>query len=87
MINTDQRTFLVSFQYKTSNKKFIFQTAKELKEILEKHDNGGIETIKEFCPKTNTFKVLKRQSLLDNFSFQTEEHLYFKKHYYFKKCV
>jgi len=83
--NTDLRTFLISFQHRSTCKNFIFQSGEELLEILKNQDKTGIETLKEFDPNKASFKRISKKDFLNNFSWQTETSEYLKNHYYFKK--
>lgn len=82
--NTDLRTFLISFQYRSTCKNFIFQSGEELLEILKTQDKTGIETIKEFDPNKGSFKRISKKDFLQNFSWETETSEYLKTHYFFK---
>lgn len=82
MYNTDKRTFLISFQHRSTNKNFIFQTGTELIEILKKSETG-IETIKEFDPYKATFKRISKKDFLQCFNWETETTEYLTNHYYF----
>ena len=85
ILNTDTRTFSISFLYRSTNKLFIFQTALELKYILENYDKNGIDQIKEFDPCKGEFKKISKQNILNFVSWETEAAEYLKNHYYFKK--
>ena len=85
ILNTDKRTFLISFQHRSTDSKFLFQEPKDLKYILETYDNTGIESIKEFDPHKTTFKRVSKEQILKFASWETETILYLEKHYYFKK--
>ena len=82
--NTDLRTFLISFQYRSTCKNFIFQSGEELLEILKTQDKTGIETLKEFDPNKGSFKRINKKDFLQNFSWETETSEYLKTHYFFK---
>lgn len=82
--NTDLRTFLISFQNRSTCKNFIFQSGEELLEILKNQDKTGIETIKEFDPNKASFKRISKKDFLNNFSWETETSEYLKTHYFFK---
>lgn len=83
MYNTDLRTFFISFQYRSTNKNFIFQSGGELVEILKKAETG-VETIKEFDPNKATFKRISKKDLLQCFNWETETIEYLTNHYFFK---
>lgn len=85
ILNTDRRTFLISFLHRSTNNTFIFQDAHELKFILETYDNTGIESIKEFNKSKNTFQRISKKDILKFASWETEAILFLEKHYYFKK--
>ena len=82
MYNTDLRTFLISFQHRSTNKNFIFQSGTELIEILKKAETG-VETIKEFDPSKASFKRVSKKDLLQCFNWETETIEYLTNHYYF----
>jgi len=84
MTNTDLRTFLISFQYRSTNKNFIFQSGADLLTILKTYDATGIETIKEFDPSKATFKRISKKDFLQCFSWETETREYLTNHYFFK---
>ena len=83
--NTSTRIFLVTFLFGGSNKKFIINEPIELKNVLQKFDVGGIESIKEFDFKTDKFKRVAKKDVLDWSNYCTETEIYLSKHYYFKK--
>ena len=83
MYNTDLRTFFISFQYRSTNKSFIFQSGAELIEILKKAETG-IETIKEFDSNKATFKRVNKKEFLQRFNWETETIEYLTNHYFFK---
>lgn len=86
LINTDKRTFLIKFQYRSTNGQFIFQEPKELMELLKDFDQtSGIEYIKEFEPFKYKFSKVTKQSILNYCNWHTESFEYLKNHYYFKK--
>ena len=86
ILNQDQRTFLISLRYRSTNGKFMFQTAQELKFILETYDNPqkGIAFFKVFDPLKNKFSTISKREILRFFSWETEFIEYSKNHYYFK---
>ena len=84
ILNTTKRTFLISFQYRTNDKKFLFQEPESLKYILETYDKTGVESIKEFDPYKNTFKRVSKETILNFCNWETETILYLENHYYFK---
>lgn len=84
LLNTDRRTFLISFQWKITEGKYIFQEGKDLVRILKQNDKG-IEFIKEFDPAKGVFKRVSKIDILNRFSWETETHEYLKNHSYFKK--
>lgn len=83
IINTDLNTYLVKFNYQTTNGQFITQGS-GLMDVLKEYDKNGIKYIKIFDPAKNTFKQVSKDKLLSLFSWDTESLLYFKSHYYFK---
>ena len=85
ILNTDKRTFLISFQHRSTDKKFLFQDFKDLKYILETYDHTGIESIKEFDPHKNNFKRVSKEQILKFSAWETEAILFLENHYYFKK--
>ena len=82
-LNTDYNTYLVKFQWKSTNNRFIVQGA-GLMQVLKEYDVNGVEYIKEFDPVKGTFKKVSRAKLLQAFSWETETYIYLKSHYYFK---
>jgi hypothetical protein len=83
MYNTDLRTFFISFQHRSTNKNFIFQTGFELVEILKRSETG-IESIKEFQPHKAAFKRISKKDFLNYFNWDTETIEYLKKYYFFE---
>ena len=86
ILNQDQRTFLISLRYRSTNGKFMFQTAEELNFILPNYDNHekGIEFIKVFEASKNKFINISKNDILSFFNWETEFIEFAKKHYYFK---
>ena len=84
MYNTDLRTFFISFQYRSTNKNFIFQSGEELTAILKTYDATGVETIKEFNPSKATFQRISKKDMLQCFNWETETIEYLTNHYFFK---
>lgn len=83
-ISTDQRMYLVKFQFTSINGKFI---TTDLAACIKEHEpkNGrGIEYIKTFDPGTNTFKRISKKDMLMFHSWDTEATEFFKSHYFFK---
>jgi hypothetical protein len=83
VINTDIHTFLIKFQFQSTNSRFIVQGS-GLMEVLKKYDLNGVEYIKIFDPVKYTFKRVSKETILSLFSWETEVYLYLKDHYYFK---
>jgi hypothetical protein len=83
VLNTDFNTYLVKFQWKSTNNRFIVQGS-GLVDVLKQYDVNGVEYIKEFDPVKGTFKRISRKKLLNAFSWETETYLYLQSHYYFK---
>ena len=84
IINTDERTFLVSFMWKITSNKFIVNK-QGLIDVLKTQDTNGIESIKEFSYANNKFMRVSKKDILQLFSWDTENILYLEKHYYFTK--
>lgn len=83
-ICTDQRMYLVKFQYTTTNSKFITtELAKCIKEN-ELKNGRGIEYIKTFDSVKNTFKRISKDKILMFHSWDTEAMEFFRSHYFFK---
>jgi hypothetical protein len=85
ILNTDTRTFFITFLYQSTSGKFIFQDASELLFILKNYDKNGIDKIQEFNPTKGKFEKVSKADLLSCFSWETELQEYLKTHYYFKK--
>lgn len=85
ILNTDRRTFFISFLYQNTNGRFIFQEAHELQFILENYDKNGIDKIQEFDPIKGKFIRVSKQDIIKFCSWETETALYLEKHYFFKK--
>lgn len=81
-LNLDNRTFLITFQFKMSNKQFLFQKGSDLVHILKNYDTNGIDSIKILTGK-NTFKRISIKDMLNFFDWDTETYLYLSSHYYF----
>ena len=43
-MNLDNRTFLITFQFKMSDKQFLFQKGADLVHILKNYDTNGIDS-------------------------------------------
>lgn len=86
ILNQDQRTFLISLRYRSTNGKFMFQTAQELKFILDTYDEPqkGIEFIKVFEGSKNKFINISKKDVLAFFNWETEFIEFAKTHYFFK---
>jgi hypothetical protein len=85
-LNTDRRTFIIKFQNRSTNGRFIFQEPEELVELLKDFDfTSGIEFIKEFQPYKLNFVKVSKEDLLKFCSWNTDAIEYLKNHYYFKK--
>lgn len=83
-ICTDQRAYLVKFQFTSVGGKFI---TTDLARCIKEHESGngrGIEYIKTFDPGTNTFKRISKKDILRFHSWDTEATEFFKSHYFFK---
>jgi len=83
IINTDLQTYLVKFNFQTTNGQFITQEA-GLMNVLKEYDKNGVRYIKIFDPVKHTFKSISRAKILQFVSWNTEVHEYLKNHYYFK---
>ena len=84
VINCQQsNTFLVTFMYQPGNSKYICQRD-GLIEVIEKEDARGIESIRVFDYKSNSFKRVSKKELLNNYTFDTEVFEYLSNHYYFR---
>jgi hypothetical protein len=83
-LNLDKRTFLVTFQYQTTNGKFIFQEPLQLVEILKTFDKNGIKSIQELDHKDMKFKKVSKETILNFASWETEASEFLKTHYFFK---
>lgn len=82
-ICTDQRMYLVKFQFTTTKGKFI---TTELHKCIKENEpkDRGIEYIKVFDPVKNTFKRISKADILMFHSWNTEAMEFFKQHYFFK---
>ena len=85
ILNTDNRTFLITFKFQSTQGKFIFQKPIELKYILDNYDKNGIDKILEFDPSKAKFTKVSKKDILNFCNWETETILYLEKHYYFKK--
>lgn len=85
IINTDRRTFFITFLFQNTNGRYIFQEAHELQYILENYDKNGIDKIREFDPIKGKFSKVSKADILKFCSWETETAIYLEKHYYFKK--
>lgn len=83
IINTDLNTYLVKFNYQTTNGQLIAQGA-GLIAALKEYDKNGVKYIKIFDPVKYTFKSISKGKILQLFSWDTEALIYLKNHYYFK---
>jgi len=83
VINTDLNTYLIKFNYQTTNGQFITQ-GNGLMDVLREYDKNGIKYIKIFDPFKYTFKSISKEKMLSLYSWETETYLYLKDHYYFK---
>ena len=83
-ICTDQRIYLVKFQFTMTNGKFITTELHRCIKENEPKDGRGIEYIKTFDPATNTFKRISKKDILMFHGWNTEAAEFFKTHYFFK---
>ena len=81
-LNLNNRTFLITFRFKMSDKQFLFQKGADLIHILKTYDTGGIDSIKILTEK-NTFKRISKKEILRFFSRDAETYSYLSSHYYF----
>jgi hypothetical protein len=86
-INTDYRIYLVKFQHRLTECKFIISSADDLVELLKQGDRAakGIESIKTFDPATDKFVRISKADFLRFNNWQTEAMEYLNNYYYFKK--
>lgn len=84
-LNASQHVFMITFHFGMSNNKFIFNEPKDLKDIIEKHDKGGIESIKIFNPVKAKFERVNKKFIQDWANYDTEVDVFLSNHYYFKK--
>lgn len=85
ILNTDTRTFFITFLFQSTKGKFIFQNANDLLFILKNYDKNGIDKIQEFNPTKGKFEKVSKADILSFVSWETETAEYIKNHYYFKK--
>ena len=74
-LNTDQRTFIIQFQYKITNGNFIFQTAEDLTHILKTHgkeQGKSVKFIKEFNYTKNNFTNVNKKEFCAFLTWETE---------------
>ncbi len=85
-LNADKRIFLIKFQFKSTNGKFICY-GEGIPEILkENEDTGhGVEFIKEFDPEQYKFKRIRKGDILAMFVYNSKELNYLENHHYFKR--
>lgn len=83
-ICTDQRMYLVKFQYTATNGKFITTDLAKCIKDNEPSNRRGIEYIKTFDPVKNTFKRISKEKILMFHSWDTESMEFFRSHYFFK---
>lgn len=83
VINTDLHTYLIKFNYQSTDGQFITQGS-GLMDVLKEHDKNGVKYIKVFDPVKYTFKSISRAKILQLLSWETESLIYLKDHYYFK---
>jgi hypothetical protein len=84
-LNTDRRTFLISYLWKSTNNIFIFQEGNDLVTILKNNEAKEIEFIKIYDPLRCGFKRISRRDFMDFFKFETEAHLTLKNNSFFNK--
>jgi len=83
IINTDLNTYLVKFNYQTTDGQFITQGS-GLMDVLKQYDKNGVKYIKIFDPAKYAFKSISKAKILQLLNWETETVLYLKSHYYFK---
>jgi len=83
ILNTDYHTYLIKFQFQSTNCRFIVQGS-GLVEVLKTYDQNGVDYIKEFNPVKGNFQRIAKSVLLNRFTWDTETYLYLQKHYFFK---
>lgn len=85
-INTDYRIYLVKFNHRLTQGKFIISNAEELVKILKREDYAakGIESIKTFDPSKDKFVRISKADFLRFNNWQTGAMEYLKKYYFFK---
>jgi hypothetical protein len=86
MLNLNSFTYLVKFQWKSTDNRFIVQGS-DLCKVLKNNDglhNPGVEYIKEFDCKDNKFKRVSKQTILNRYKWDTESYLYLTNHYFFR---
>ena len=83
ILNTDNALFLITFQFKTTNYKFIVGQDVAFMNVLKENPRTGIETIKIFNQQKNKFERVSKENILMRFKWDTEIYLYLKNHYYF----
>lgn len=72
--------------WKNNDSKFICQGHGLMNTIIKHEQGKGIEYIKKFDTKTNSFKRISKKDILSYFSWDTEPHLFLKAHSYFSNC-
>ena len=82
-INLDRRTFLITFAWKSSDKKFIFNTDIQLMYLIKNFNINGIESIKEFNSLKNSFKRVSKKSVLACLIHNTEASIFLENHSFF----
>jgi hypothetical protein len=83
IINTDSNTYLIKFNFQSTDGQFITQGA-GIMDVLKQYDKNGIKYIKIFDPVKCTFKAIRKAEILQRLSWEIEAYLYLKDHYYFK---
>ena len=83
IINTDFNTYLVKFQFQSTENCFIVQGS-GLMDCLKKYDKNGVKSITEFDPAKGSFKRVSRADILQCYSWDTETYIYLTGHYYFR---
>lgn len=86
-ISTDTRIYLVKFNHRISQGKYIISDAEQLVNLLKRDDYAakGIESIKTFDPTKDKFIRISKADFIRFNNWQTGAMEYLKKYYYFQK--
>ena len=83
IINNDNRTFLITFSWKRTDRNFMVNHPMSMMEVIKQYDYKGIESIKEFHPAQGKFKRCSKKSILNWANWHTEASIYLTAHSYF----